>query len=180
MRTILALLVLGSISFLSGCVYRGNPSVTEIVYWTGWSGHEYAIQKGLIEEFNRTHPHIHVRMLTQFSSTGTYQKVRIAFAGGATPDVMSTIWDRDLAGYAMRGVLESLDGYLARSGRDIDREYTPGMAKMLKIDGHFYGMTVTTNTNFIAYNKTIFREAGLDPEKPPETIDELDDAAKRC
>src|SRR5260370_37867542 len=108
MRTINASLGLFSILLLSGCIATSGHGPVEIVYWTGWSGHEYAIQKGLVEEFNRTHPAIHVRMLTQFSSTGSYQKVRIAFAGGATPDVMSTIWDRDLAGYAMRGVFEPL------------------------------------------------------------------------
>src|SRR5260221_6747843 len=82
----IALLVL-----LPGCARLQASGVQEIVYWTGWSGHEYEIQQGLIEEFNRTHPGIHVRMLTQFNSTGSYHKVRIAFAGGATPDVMSTI-----------------------------------------------------------------------------------------
>jgi multiple sugar transport system substrate-binding protein len=169
-----------SLVFLVGCNSNLHAGPTEIVYWTGWSGHEYETQKGLIEEFNRTHPQIRVRMLTQFSSTGSYQKVRIAFAGGATPDLMSTIWDRDLAGYAMRRVLEPLNGYMARSGRDLDREYTPGMARMLRIDGRVYGLTVTTSTNFIAYNKQIFREAGLNPEMPPQTTDELDKAAKAC
>src|SRR5258706_299682 len=180
MRITLLSLALALFPVLSGCKFTAESGPVEIVYWTGWSGHEYAIQKELIEEFNRTHPNVHVRMLTQFSSTGSYQKVRIAFAGGATPDVMSTIWDRDLAGYAMRGVLEPLDSHMARSGRNLDREYTPGMARMLRIDGRVFGLTVTTNTNFIAYNKRIFREAGLNPDKPPQTTDELDRAAKLC
>src|SRR5215470_9455275 len=108
MRYIFRFLGLLTLPMFSGCVSSSQQGPTEIVYWTGWSGHEYEIQKQLIEEFNRSHPSIRVRMLTQFSTTGSYQKVRIAFAGGATPDVMSTVWADELASYAMRGVLEPL------------------------------------------------------------------------
>lgn len=163
----------------TGCARPASQKVTEIVYWTGWSGHEFEAQERLIAEFNRTHPHIHVRILSQFGTSG-YQKVRIAFAGGATPDVMSTVWADELAAYALRGVLTPLTPYLARSGRDVGREYTPGIAKMLQIEGKTYGLTVTTNTSFIAYNRAIFREAGLDPNRPPSTIEELDRMALAC
>ncbi len=176
------LLAVGALPLLLfGCTRTAARSEPlEIVYWTGWSGHELEEQQKLIAEFNRTHPQIHVRMLTQFNNTGSYQKVRIAFAGGATPDVMSTVWADELPSYALRGVLTPLDGYLQRSGRDLDREYTPGTARMLRIQGHVYGLAATTNTNFIAYNRQIFREAGLDPDHPPRTIAELDAAARAC
>lgn len=172
-------IVLCSAFILAGCARTTSPKVTEIVYWTGWSGHEFEAQERLIAEFNRTHPHIRVRILSQFGTSG-YQKVRIAFAGGATPDVMSTVWADELAAYALRGVLTPLNSYLKQSGRDVEREYTPGVAKMLRIEGKTYGLTVTTNTSFIAYNRAIFREAGLDPNHPPQTIAELDRAALAC
>jgi multiple sugar transport system substrate-binding protein len=151
----------------------------DIVYWTGWSGHEYDVQKQLVDEFNRTHPGVHVRILSQFGVSG-YQKVRIAFAGGATPDVMSTVWADELAGYALRGVLEPLDDWLRTSGRDVNKEFTPGVAHMLQVQGHVWGLAVTTNTNFIAYNRQIFRESGLNPDQPPQNIQQLDQAAQAC
>ncbi len=166
-------------AFSAGCGRPSRTGTTEIVYWTGWSGHEFEVQQRLIDEFNRTHPGIHVHMLSQFGTSG-YQKVRIAFAGGATPDVMSTVWADELAGYAMRGVLTPLDDYLRKSGRNVNREFTPGVARMLQVDGHVYGLAVTTNTNFIAYNKQIFADAGLNPDRPPRTIAELDAAAQAC
>lgn len=164
---------------IAGCARLSPKKPVEIVYWTGWSGHEFEAQERLVEEFNRTHSGVHVRILSQFGTSG-YQKVRIAFAGGATPDLMSTVWADELAAYALRGVLTPLDDYLAKSGRDVEREYTPGVAKMLRIGGATYGLTVTTNTSFIAYNRAIFREAGLDPDRPPTTIEELDKAALAC
>jgi multiple sugar transport system substrate-binding protein len=168
------------VAFLAaGCTHHPGTGATEIVYWTGWSGHELAVQQRLVDEFNRAHPRIHVRILSQFGISG-YQKVRIAFAGGATPDVMSTVWADELAGYAKRDVLEPLDTYLQRSGRDVNREFTPGVARMLQVDGKVWALAVTTNTNFIAYNRRIFADAGLDPSRPPYTIDEIDRAAELC
>ena len=165
--------------FLTGCGHAKTRGPVEIVYWTGWSGHEYQVQTRLVDQFNRKNPNIHVRLLSQFGNSG-YQKVRIAFAGGATPDVMSTVWADELASYAMRDVLTPLDDYMKSCGRDVNRDYTPGVAKMLQLNGHVWGLTVTTNTNFIAYNRTIFRESSLSPSKPPATIQELDTAAKAC
>lgn len=162
-----------------GCGRTTRDGATEIVYWTGWSGHEFHVQSRLVEEFNRTHPDIRVRILSQFGNSG-YQKVRIAFAGGSTPDVMSTVWADELASYARRGVLAPLDERLKAAGRDLEREFTPGVARMLRVKGKVYGLAATTNTLFIAYNRAIFREAGLDPDRPPRTIDELDRAAMAC
>ena len=164
-------------AFLSGCEVRKESSgPVEIRYWTGWTGHELAAQRQLVEEFNRTHPHIRVRLL---SVAGSYQKVRISFAGGATPDVCSAVWADELAGYALRGVLRPLDAHLARSGRSVE-EFVPGVRRMLQYRGKTYALAVTTNTSFIAYNKRIFREACLDPERPPRTLAELDAAAEAC
>src|SRR5688500_12277374 len=140
---------------LAGCGAAGaHGGPLEIRYWTGWTGHELDVQKRLVEEFNRLHAGIRVRVLSVF---GSYQKVRIAFAGGATPDVCSAVWADELAGYAMRGVLRPLDPLLQRSGRS-GEELVPGVWRMVQYRGRPYGLAVTTNTSFIVYNKKIFRE----------------------
>ena len=162
----------------SGCQQRGSGPV-EITYWTGWSGHEFGIQQRLVDQFNSAHPNIHVRLVSQFGNSG-YQKVRIAFAGDATPDLMSTVWSDELADYAKRGVLTPLDDYLNNSHRDFDREYVPALRNSLRVDGKVFGMAVTTDTGFIVFNKKIFREVGLDPNHPPSTPNELMLASKAC
>ncbi len=161
-----------------GPVAKQKKGPVEIVYWTGWSGDEQNIQQELVDEFNKTHPNIRVRLLSQFSLQG-YQKVRIAFAGAATPELMSTVWAEELPAYAMRGVIEPLEGYLKASGRDVNKEFTPGVAKMLQINGHVYGLAVTTNAHFLAYNRALYKECGLDPDRPPQTPEELDAVAKK-
>ena len=94
----------------------------EIRYWTGWTGEALAAQRELVAEFNRTHPEVRVSI---HSVGGSYNKVRIAFAGGVTPDVCSAVWADELAGYAMRGVLRPLDEDLRRSGRSAPESGPP-------------------------------------------------------
>ncbi len=163
----------------AGCTNNRRRVPTEIVYWTGWSGHELDVQRSLISQFNRLHPHIRVVMLSQFGNSG-YEKVRIAFAGGSTPDIMSTVWADELAAYAMRDVLLPLDEYLKSAHRDITTEYMPGIARMVTIGDRVYGLTVSSSTNFIAYNQRIFSQSGLNPAQPPMTTDQLDVAARKC
>lgn len=41
--------------------------------------------------------------------------------------------------------------------------------------GDVWGLPVIVDPHFgLIYNKRLFREAGLDPERPPATIDDLD------
>jgi len=162
-----ATLVLAAL-LVSGCggPKRGGP--VEIVYWTGWTGHELDFQKGMVNEFNASHPGIHVRILSVFSSTGSNEKVRIAFAGGDVPDVCSAVWANELAGYAMRGALTPLDSYLKGSGRRSD-EWVPGAWDMLQYHGHTWGLVGTLTANFIVYNKRGFAAKGLNP---PTNLDE--------
>lgn len=159
---------------LAGCANTRTRQPVEIVYWTGWSGHEFDIQKRIVDRFNATHPHIRVKMLSVF---GSYQKVTIAFAGNDTPDVLSAVWADQLAGYAMRGAVIPLDGYLKASGRSLD-EWVPGVRRMLQYKGRTYALAATTNSSFIVYNKDIFEESGV--KRPPRTIAELDEAAEKC
>lgn len=159
-----------SLILLHGCQINQTQKKTIITYWTGWSGHELEIQRRIIKRFNDTHPNINVNI---FSVAGSYEKVKISFAAGDPPDVCSAIWAEDLAGYAMRGALTPLDEYLHKSGRNAD-EYMPGIWDMFQYNGHTWALNVTTNSVFILYNRDAFEEAGLDSNRPPETIAELD------
>lgn len=172
---LLAVLVFFSIVFYNDRSGVGPDGVVDILYWTAWTGHEFDVQKRLIREFNRTHPKIHVRII----STGiNHQKVNIAFATGSGPDVCSAVWSTELAGFAHRGVLEPLDSYMAKSGRS-GSEFMPGVWRSLVYKGHPYALCATTNALFMVYNRKIFRDCGLDPNHPPTTIDQLDKAVSQ-
>lgn len=46
-------------------------------------------------------------------------------------------------------------------------------------EGKIYGVGFTPDVSVLAWNKDLFKAAGLDPEKGPQTIDEIVDAARK-
>ncbi|MEI7632772.1 MAG: ABC transporter substrate-binding protein [bacterium] len=148
---------------------------TQITFWVGWAGKELDVIQRFVDEFNRAHPNLYVKTT---SIANSYQKMKIAFAGNDTPDVCATVWTHELADYALRGALTPLDEYIAHSTRR-PSDYYPAVWETYKVGNHIYALNQTMITFFMMYNKRIFREEGLDPERPPRTLEEFDDMAWR-
>lgn len=54
---------------------------------------------------------------------------------------------------------------------------SPAHRKLGELDGKLYGLPFSAEGSVLVYNKKLFREAGLDPEKPPKNWGEITDAA---
>jgi len=52
-------------------------------------------------------------------------------------------------------------------------DWIPGIKTAVSRDGKMYAMRVNSGVQARLYNKDLYKRAGLDPEKPPETFDEL-------
>ncbi|HEV2125948.1 MAG TPA: extracellular solute-binding protein, partial [Chloroflexota bacterium] len=59
-------------------------------------------------------------------------------------------------------------------------DFPPALQRPMSYDGKLWYMSFNANADFVLHwNKQHFREAGLDPEKGPATIAEMDDYMKR-
>lgn len=148
---------------------------TRVTLWVGWAGEELDKLNGFVKEFNAQHPEIDVQTT---SIADSYQKMKIAFAGDDTPDLCATVWTHELADYALRGALEPLDPYLAQSERK-PQDYYKSVWDTYQYQGKTYALSQSMITFFIGYNKKLFRQAGLDPEYKPKTVEEFDELARR-
>lgn len=105
--------------------------------------------------------------------TGLNDKVIAAMAAGSPPALMN-LPPGSVAGLAHRGVLANVDDLFKRdklSGAD----FSPGMWLMMSYGGKVWIMPQEVNADFpLHWNKAHFREAGLDSEKPPASLTELD------
>ena len=52
-------------------------------------------------------------------------------------------------------------------------DFWPGAMKSVTWDGKVYGVPTNNETMALIWNAQIFRDAGLDPEQPPATWDDL-------
>lgn len=63
-------------------------------------------------------------------------------------------------------------------GPDFAAQYDPAFLDLMSFDGELYGMGYAYSNAILYYNKDLFEEAGLDPESPPETWDEVLEVAR--
>lgn len=143
-------------------------------YWEHWTGHEGDAMRVVVDEFNRSQDRILVRY---FSMNLIDQKAMVAIAGGDPPDIVG-LWSFNIPGYAESGALVPLDDLAAEFG--VRREnYAAAVWPLLTHMGRLWGVVNTCGSIALYYNRALFREVGLDPDRPPRTIDELDEYARR-
>ena len=92
-------------------------------------------------------------------------KLRTAAAGGAAPDVakMPILWGVE---FAARGDLQEIvleDYGLSK------QLFWDGALKSVTWEGKYYGIPTNNETMAFIWNKDLFSQAGLDPEKAPAT-----------
>lgn len=100
-----------------------------------------------------------------------------AVATGTAPDLIA-IDNPDHAAFASRGAFLDITDMVAGSDViDADAIF-PGPRASLTWDGRMYGIPRASNTIALYYNRDLFEAAGLDPDSPPATWDELLEAAR--
>lgn len=153
----------------------------KLVVWGLQSGKETAGLDAQIAEFEKRNPGITVSNLSMGAGTMNPQKLMTAIVGGVPPDVINQ--DRFTIGdWASRGTFTPLDSFLAtESGPDAVKadDYYPAAWNEALYQGKVYAIPTGIDDRMLMYNRKLFREAGLDPNKPPKTWDELRDYAKK-
>jgi ABC-type glycerol-3-phosphate transport system substrate-binding protein len=159
------------------------PGRVVVTYWEKWTGNEGHQMQAVVDDFNRTvgrEKGIYVQYL---SMSSVHQKTLVATAAGIPPDIAG-LWDGQVAQFAALDAVEPLDELAAERG--LTREsYKPVYWRACTHEGRLYGLVSTPWAVALHYNKRIFREnagalraAGLDPDRPPRTLDELDHYAE--
>jgi ABC-type glycerol-3-phosphate transport system substrate-binding protein len=101
----------------------------------------------------------------------------VATAGGDPPDVVG-VYSSQVGPYSATQAIEPLDE-LTADGTITRETYKPYVWKICAPGDRLYAAASTPVTVALYWNKDHFREAGLDPEKPPRTMEELDGMAEK-
>ncbi|MGY4979466.1 ABC transporter substrate-binding protein [Streptomyces sp. 900105755] len=124
---------------------------------------------GLVADFEKKYPGTHVKWIDQ-PAEGYADKISADAAGGTLPDVVNVSPDL-VAPLAKAGLALDLD----KAAATYRSEYLAGAWASHRIPGTSgtYAFPWYLNTGPLFYNKTLFKQAGLDPDQPPKTYDEL-------
>ncbi|MFV0332744.1 MAG: ABC transporter substrate-binding protein [Tropicimonas sp.] len=130
----------------------------------------------MADEFMALHPEIKINVRTvQFKDM--VNDLARGVASGDAPDI-TYIDNPEVALFASRGLLLDLTPHIEASDIVDPADILPGPLASVTYDGKIYGLPRGANTLALYYNADMFRAAGLDPDAPPRTWDELYEAAK--
>jgi ABC-type glycerol-3-phosphate transport system substrate-binding protein len=150
-----------------------------VLYWEKWTGLEAQQAQEVVDAFNNTVGKEKGIWVDMTSMSQIDRKTLISTAAGVPPDIAG-LWDGQVLQFASMNALEPLDGYARQYGMTRDK-YKPVFYDGCKYDGTLYAMPSTVWCIALLWNKAVFQEkaveiraAGLDPDRAPRTIAELD------
>lgn len=140
----------------------------ELVFWNFWDP-KFILP--VIEQFEKDNPGVSIRN-EQISWNNGLDKVVVAMANGRAPDIceLGSTWT---GRFMAEGALIDVSSQFA----DLKPEYL--MWEPVTLDGRLYGMPWLVSTRVMFYNRDLFRQAGLDPDRPPQTWADLLEATRR-
>jgi multiple sugar transport system substrate-binding protein len=147
----------------------------EIEYWQYTFAQRVQAIDELIKRFEAANPGIKVKH-THVPYDDFRLKIAAAIPAGQGPDVVQLFygWLHD---YLKAKLLQPLPPELF-SAAEIEREFFP-LVRQMKVDGQYYAVPTAVRSLALFWNRKLLREAGLDPARPPQTLDELVEAAKK-
>ncbi|MEX3812882.1 sugar ABC transporter substrate-binding protein [Paraburkholderia sp. BR13439] len=125
----------------------------------------------MAQEFAKLHPDVHLQ-IRKVGFAALNDETMRAVMSGNMPDVVP-IDNPNTAMFASKNALLDLGPYLAKSKVIDAKTIFPGPLKNATWNSKVYAIPRGTNTLAMYYNKDMFKAAGLDPEHPPQTWDEL-------
>lgn len=148
----------------------GSAQTVNLVLRYCWGGEgEVRAMEQVIKAWNDRNPTIQVRGVSGDVKT---DEIAAAVAGGNPPDMAIMCDNSAIAGFAHDGVILDVGDLLKQIGGDTS-DIIPASLEWVSYQGKLYGLPFGQDTWALYWNKDAFKEAGLDPEKPPTTPDEL-------
>jgi multiple sugar transport system substrate-binding protein len=175
---VIALLIVSSIaaqapriSYAATPVQENEPVTIRVMNWE--SGSE-AFWLGTDKAFMEKYPWITVEH--EIDPYGQYfDKVGAYIAAGDGPDLIQFETGMGILKY--KDALVPINDYVKDVFQDING--TMAFCEDFDCSKNIYSLPHTNQAHMVYYNKTVFKEAGLDPEKPPTTWREFDDACQK-
>lgn len=152
---------------------QNGQALVTIELWDQQTGTSEEAMKQIIADFESKNPTIKINRsyIPPTDGTQSDQKLVSAIAEGSAPDVYK--FDRfTVAQFAAQELLTDLSDLATQSGIKKD-DYFPFAWEEASYKGKLYALPFDTDTRQLWYNKDIFKEAGLDPERPPQNAEEL-------
>jgi multiple sugar transport system substrate-binding protein len=144
-----------------------------MVFWPEWGGKDADALKVQVDKWAAN-----TGTTVDYLPIRDHTRMIASMSAGNPPDLLMT-WDANAVGqWGFEGVLKDIQPYIDQAGMDLKMYFPIGIASGNLMGTRQIGLPLTNYITTILYwNKDTFSAGGADPEKPPETWEELEDLA---
>lgn len=162
----------GGTATAEGIPAKGTDDGTEITLWTRSPLERQA--KNVVEAYNKSHKNqVKIEIIPNDDMEG---KVGGASQTDSLPDILAGDVVR-IPYWASEGIFTDITKQI--DGLDNKADLQQGHIEAGTVDGAEYTLPFITDVSVMVWNKNLYKEAGLDPEQGPKSIDQFVEQAKK-
>ena len=162
----------GGTATAEGIPAKGTDDGTEITLWTRSPLERQA--KNAVEAYNKSHKNqVKLEIIPNDDMEG---KVGGASQTDSLPDILAGDVVR-IPYWASEGIFTDITKQI--DGLDNKADLQQGHIEAGTVDGAEYTLPFITDVSVMVWNKNLYKEAGLDPEQGPKSIDQFVEQAKK-
>lgn len=162
----------GGTATAEGIPAKGTDDGTEITLWTRSPLERQA--KNVVEAYNKSHKNqVKLEIIPNDDMEG---KVGGASQTDSLPDILAGDVVR-IPYWASEGIFTDITKQI--DGLDNKADLQQGHIEAGTVDGAEYALPFITDVSVMVWNKNLYKEAGLDPEQGPKSIDQFVEQAKK-
>ncbi len=158
-------------SFPLGAASRAKSKPVEITIWQGMGATNGKPLGYLTDQFNASQNDVYATVVDQNNYTSLLTAYTAALSGGALPDVVQ------METSDLQLMIDSDSAIPVQSAINAERyslsDYVPSTVNYFRVDDVVWALPFSISGEVLFYNKVAVEKAGLDPNSPPLTLDEL-------
>ncbi|GAB6929777.1 ABC transporter substrate-binding protein [Paenibacillus sp. JCM 10914] len=148
----------------------------KVVWWHSMSGELGTVADKLISDFNAAHQDIQVEGVFQGTYDESLNKLKASLGSNSGP-TMIQVYEIGSRFMMDTKAIRPVQDFMDAEQYDIS-SLEPNIKNYYTFDDKLYSMPFNSSNPILYYNKDAFKAAGLDPENPPKTYEEVALAAK--
>ncbi|MDD3428474.1 MAG: sugar ABC transporter substrate-binding protein [Oscillospiraceae bacterium] len=146
---------------------------TKIVFWTN-QRHDMEYLEAKIKEFNDTNDK-NIEVTCEIMTDNYDNNLELSYQSNQAPDVFRA--KSEIVPYIKKDMIIPIDEFLTEEDKARFGD-TLGIQNINMYEDKLYSLPAFGNNFRLIYNKDVFAAAGLDPEAPPTTMEEVREYAK--
>ncbi|MBE3554310.1 MAG: ABC transporter substrate-binding protein [Thermicanus sp.] len=148
----------------------------KVIWWHAMGGELGKAVDKIVSDFNASHTDIQVEAVFQGTYDEALNKLKASLGSNSGPTLMQ-VYEIGSRFMIDSKAITPIQTFVDAEKFDLS-QLEENILGYYTIDGQLNSMPFNTSNPILYYNKDMFKAAGLDPDKPPRTYEEVAQAAK--